>query len=81
METRTLLAASVFVDANNTTGVADGTALHPFSTVQAAVTAAVAAADPDTTIKVAQGTYAENVVIPDASLQLLGGFAGGTSDA
>ena len=28
------------MDANNTSGVADGTALHPFSTVQAAVTAA-----------------------------------------
>ena len=75
LESRTLPAT--FVDANNTTGVEDGTALRPYTTVQAAVTAAPA----NEVISVAQGTYAENVVIPDVSLQLLGGFAGGTAAA
>src|SRR5260370_25674208 len=41
---------------------------------------AVDAAAGNTTIEVAMGTYVENVTIPDKSLALLGGFAGGTSD-
>ncbi len=76
LEERMLLAASVlYVDANNTTGTSDGTVTHPFPTIQAAVTAATAG----TMIDVAQGTYAENVVLPDMDVQLLGGFAGGTA--
>jgi hypothetical protein len=77
LEDRTLLATSFFVDLNNVTGVSDGTALRPFTTIQAAVTAA----PDDTNIMVAQGTYAESVVIPSKDLQLLGGFVGGTAAA
>ncbi len=78
LETRALLAANLFVDVNNTTGTEDGTALHPYNSVQEAATAA--AATEDVTIRVAQGTYAENVIAPNTNLQLLGGFAGGSAD-
>src|SRR5436190_8441364 len=75
LEDRNLLATSVFVDLNNITGIADGTALRPFTTLQAAVTAA----PDDSIIRVAQGTYTESVVLPSKDLQLLGGFVGGTA--
>jgi len=79
LEDRTVPATSLlYVDQNNTTGVADGTAATPFATIQAAVTAASAAASDDAIIKVAQATYSENVVVPDKNVQLLGGFVGGT---
>lgn len=77
LENRTLLAATLFVDTNNHTGVANGSATKPFTTIQAAV----AAAQADDVIKVARGTYSENVVIPDTTLQLQGGFVGGTESA
>ncbi len=77
LENRTLLAATLFVDANNHTGVANGSATKPFTSIQAAVTAAQA----DDVIKVARGTYSENIVIPDTTLQLQGGFVGGTESA
>jgi hypothetical protein len=48
---------------------------RPFRSVQAAVNAA----SPGATIDVARGTYTENVTIPDESLTLLGGFAGGSA--
>ncbi len=63
-----------FVDDDNTTGVTDGTPLHPYTSVQTAVNAA---AEGDA-ILVAAGTYAESVLIEDKGLRLLGGFAGGT---
>lgn len=72
-----LPGAILYVDARNTTGTVDGSALHPFTTVQAAVNAASAGA----TIAVAAGTYQENVAIPDKSVTLRGGFAGGASAA
>lgn len=65
----------LYVDARNTTGNANGSALLPFTTVQAAVNAASAG----TTIAVARGTYQENVIVPDLSVTLRGGFAGGTT--
>ncbi len=68
-------ATTLYVDARNTTGIADGSALHPFTSVQAAVDAAGA----NTAIDVAMGTYAENVTIPDKSVTLVGGFVGATS--
>src|SRR5688572_13651893 len=68
---------AMFVDARNLSGVTDGSALRPFTSVQAAVNAAPA----NDTISVAAGTYTENVTIPDKGLTLLGGFVGGTSAA
>src|SRR4051794_32172737 len=59
LETRTLLSVSIFVDDSNTTGVTDGSATKPFTTIQAAVTAAPAAPE-DAIIRIAQGTYSEN---------------------
>jgi hypothetical protein len=71
LEDRALLAAVVHVDAANA-GAADGTPAAPFPTIQAAVDAV----DPGGVVKVAKGTYVENVVVADKSVQLLGGFAG-----
>ena len=70
LEHRTLLSGALYVDAGNATGVSDGSVAHPYVTIQAAVDAA---AD-GSAIEVAQGTYAENIVVPDKNLQLLGGF-------
>lgn len=72
---RPIPGATLFVDARNATGVIDGSALRPFTTVQAAVNAAGAGA----TVVVAAGTYRENITIPDKSVTLRGGYAGGTS--
>ena len=68
-------SSTKYVDLNNTTSTVDGSAAKPFRTIQAAVNAAGANA----TIKVAAGTYKENVTIPDKGLTLLGGFTGATS--
>src|SRR5438034_6506895 len=57
LETRTLLSVSIFVDGMNTTGVSDGSATRPFTTIRAAITAATAAAPEDAIIRIAQGTY------------------------
>lgn len=65
------------VDARNTTGTETGTTQRPFTTIQAALDAA-ATGD---TVKVAQGTYAENLVIDNKAVELLGGYAGGTTQA
>ena len=65
----------VHVDLNNG-GVEDGSALHPYRTIQGALGHATAG----NTIKVAQGTYSENVVLPfDFGVLLLGGFKGGSA--
>lgn len=73
---RPVPGASLYVDARNSTGVPDGTALHPFRSVQDAVNAS----DANAVINVAQGTYTENVTLLDRGLTLLGGFLGATSD-
>jgi hypothetical protein len=62
----------IFVDHNNTTGLSDGSAAKPFTTIQAAINSAAGNA----IIEVAKGTYNESVVVPDRNMQLLGGFAG-----
>jgi hypothetical protein len=68
-------AGVVHVDRNNG-GAMDGTALHPYRTIQGAVDHAAAG----NTIKVAQGTYLENVNLPfDFGILLLGGFKGGSA--
>jgi hypothetical protein len=65
----------VHVDHNNP-GPEDGTALHPFQNIQTAIDQA---AD-GYTIKVAQGTYTQNLVLyGEYAVLLLGGFKGGTS--
>ena len=67
-------AGVVHVDRNNG-GVEDGSALHPYRTIQGALGHTAA----DNTIKVAQGTYAENVELPYLfGVLLLGGFKGGS---
>ena len=73
LEDRALFAAVVHVDLANLSGVQNGTASRPFRSIQAAVEAV----DPGGVVKVAKGTYVENVVVADKSVQLLGGFAGG----
>jgi len=66
-------AAVLCVDDDNLTGAEDGSAARPYRTVQAAV---LAAADGDE-IRVAAGTYAENVVVDTQALSLQGGYPGG----
>lgn len=68
-------AGTLHVDHNNA-GSEDGSTLHPYRTVQGAVNNAV---DGDT-IKVAQGTYTENVALDwRFGVLLLGGFKGGSA--
>jgi len=64
---------TMHVDGNNA-GDQDGSALHPCRTIQAAIDIA---GDGDT-VKVAQGTYTENVVLNHAVL-LLAGFQGNSA--
>ena len=61
-------AATLYVDASNATGVENGTPDHPYSTINAAV---LEAASGDT-IRVAPGTYSEDVTIDSMALKLLG---------
>lgn len=68
-------AATLNVDDDNKTGSEDGSALHPYSTVQKAVDKAAAAGD---TIQIAAGTYPGGTKVERKELKLLGGFAGGT---
>ncbi|MFZ5450834.1 MAG: right-handed parallel beta-helix repeat-containing protein [Thermodesulfobacteriota bacterium] len=62
------------VDSRNA-GAEDGSPLYPFRKIQNAV--AVAASGD--TIKVAQGTYYENIMFPNRGMILLGGFKGGSA--
>ena len=68
---------TLHVDDSNTTGTEDGTAAHPFNTIQEAVNAAT---DGDT-VKVAAGTYRETVTLSAKGLSLLGGYPGGANYA
>lgn len=63
------------VDLNNTTGIYDGSMLHPYQTISDALNN-IQNGD---TVKVAQGTYGENVNWAPNSYLLLGGFKGGTT--
>ncbi len=66
------IAAELCVDDDNTTGVENGSAIHPYKSIQTAIDAA-ASGD---TIKVAAGTYTENINVTDKALTLLGGYEG-----
>ncbi len=63
-----------YVDDDNLTGTEDGSILYPYTSIQTALNAA-ATSD---AVYVAAGIYGENIVINDKSIQLLGGFPGGT---
>lgn len=67
------------VDTSNA-GVENGTSDHPYNTIQEAIDDA----STDCSIKVAQGTYIENISLPDGNnaknLVMLGGFLGTGSD-
>lgn len=68
----------VHVDRNNLVpGAEDGTALHPYRTIQGAINNAGSG----DTIKVAQGIYGESVGMPWLfGVLLLGGFQGGSAE-
>ncbi|NCC24378.1 MAG: DUF1565 domain-containing protein [Deltaproteobacteria bacterium] len=63
------------VDDDNLTGTQDGSARSPYRTLQAAIDMA----GKGYSIRVAQGTYAGNMVVADKALRLLGRYAGATS--
>ena len=67
-------ATVVCVDDSNATGVEDGSAQHPFNTVQEGVNAVADAG----TVKVARGTYTGNVTIDGKRVTIKGGYLGGT---
>lgn len=69
--------AIVHVDQNNQTGIENGSAARPFSTIQEGVDNAAAGG----VVKVAQGIYRESILIDNVSLQVLGGFVGGSVSA
>lgn len=69
------VAADLFVDDDNATGVEDGSARRPFRTVQQAIDA-VSGGD---VIAVAGGTYAQALLVQNKTVQLYGGYIGGTA--
>jgi hypothetical protein len=85
VESSTFSAAAITVSAgggvvhvdHTNAGIEDGSALHPYRTIQGAINNA---ANGDT-IKVAQGTYTESVDLPGLyGALLLGGFKGGSAE-
>src|SRR3954470_24364653 len=72
-EPQTEIKPDLFVDDDNA-GTQDGSALHPYRTVQQAIKAAKDKA----VIAVAAGTYPENIRVQDKAVRLYGGYVGGT---
>jgi hypothetical protein len=66
--------ASVCVDDSNTTGQEDGSAQHPYNTIQEGIDAVTGVV----TVKVAQGTYTGGLTIAGKSATIRGGYVGGT---
>lgn len=66
---------TVFVDADNTSGVEDGSAANPFNTIQEGIDAATSG----DVVGVAEGVYVENVVHTKDGVDLLGEGAFGTT--
>jgi len=66
-------AADLHVDLNNETGVEDGSASRPYTSLSAAV-AAAASGD---RVFVAQGTYPGPIIVREKTLELFGGYEGG----
>lgn len=60
--------STVYVDANYSGGASDGSAQHPFITIEAGIGAATAGA----IVAIAQGSYLEDVVIASKPLRLWG---------
>jgi hypothetical protein len=69
------LPLTVCVDDGNGTGQEDGTAQHPFNTIQEGI---VVVADGGT-VKVARGAYTGNVIIADKRVDIVGGYVGRTT--
>jgi len=69
------VAAELCVDNDNTTGIEDGSSIHPYNTIQEAIDAAPDSGE--STIRVAGGLYAENINVDTKTVHLLGGFEGG----
>ncbi len=65
------VAADIHVDDDNTAGAQDGTTVHPYTSIQIAIDAA----ENGDTVKVAAGTYGENIRVSDKTLNILGGYA------
>lgn len=68
----------LFVDDDNTSGVEDGSAAHPFNTIGEAVSSVGAGV---TVIGVAGGTYNENVLVENKTVRLYGGYPGASAAA
>ncbi len=67
--------AFIAVDDDNTTGNADGSPLHPYPRIQAAIDAAASGDH----IAIAAGQYGESLEIIEKSLTLQGGYPGGST--
>ena len=68
--------AELCVDNDNTTGIEDGSSIHPYNTIQEAID--TASGSEENTVRVAGGLYAENISVDTKTIHLLGGFEGGS---
>lgn len=71
---RMVIPADLYVDDDNT-GTQDGTALHPFKTLQQAIDAA----SNNAVVAVAAGTYPQNIRVQEKAVRLYGGYVGGSA--
>jgi parallel beta-helix repeat protein len=62
-----VFAADIYVDANNTSGIEDGSAENPYNTIGAALVKAGANPETSRQIAVKPGTYAEKIEFPDGT--------------
>jgi len=64
---------TICIDARNTAGIDNGGEQHPFNTLEEGL----GAASDGATVKVARGTYLEDIVFDGKRLTIQGGYAGG----